>query len=220
VKSRRRTSPASLPRVTFETLAPVLGALGIGVALAGAPGPVQAILLTESIRGGMRRGIRALLGAFSTWASLLLAVALGVSLAPPEGLVFRALRLAGGLLLIWLALDGLRADATRETNDRGGLSPFVRGSLAVALNPGAWLFLGAVASPIFASASTLGGTPNAVLAALAMMAGTVSGDLAVVLIGAFGMRRIGEDRATFVRRLLAVLLGMLGVWLLVDAFFG
>jgi threonine/homoserine/homoserine lactone efflux protein len=203
----------------LETLGPVAAALGIGIALAGAPGPVQAILLTESVRG-VGRGMQALLGAFATWAALLLAVALGVSLAPPEGAVVRVLRLAGGLLLIWLAVDGFRADSTSKTDARRGLPPLVRGSLAVSLNPGAYLFLGAVASPVFATASSLGGTPNAVLAAAAMSAGTVSGDLAVVLLGAFGMRRIGDERATLVRRVLAVLLGLLGLWLVISAGIG
>ena len=206
--------------MTWEALGPVAGALGIGIALAGAPGPVQAILLTESVRGGVARGMHAMLGAFSTWGTLLLGVALGISLAPPEGVVFRILRLAGGFLLLWLAVDGFRADQTTETDARHGVPPFVRGSLAVLLNPGAWLFLGAVASPVFANAASLGGTPNAVLAAAAMSAGTVAGDLAVVLLGAFGMRRIGEARATLVRRVLAVLLGLLGVWLLVGAALG
>ena len=73
--------------MTLEVLGPVLGALGIGVALAGAPGPVQAILLTESVRR-LPRGIRALLGAASTWLTLLLLVALGVSIVAPEGAVF------------------------------------------------------------------------------------------------------------------------------------
>jgi threonine/homoserine/homoserine lactone efflux protein len=207
--------------MTFESLAPVLGALGIGLALAGAPGPVQAILLAESVRGGLPRGIRALLGAFSVWATLLLAVALGISLAPPEGVILRILRLAGGALLIWLAVDGFRAEPASEgTDQRRGLPPFARGSLGVLLNPGAWLFLGAVASPVFANASLLGGTANALLAAAAMMLGTVAGDLAVVLLGAYGMQRVAGDRALLVRRVLAVLLGILGVWLLVGALIG
>jgi threonine/homoserine/homoserine lactone efflux protein len=96
----------------------------------------------------------------------------------------------------------------------------VRASLAVALNPGAWLFLGAVASPVFANASALGGTANALLAAFAMMLGTVAGDLAVVLLGAYGMRRIGDDRALIVRRVLAVVLGVLGAWLIVSGLLG
>jgi threonine/homoserine/homoserine lactone efflux protein len=214
--------------MTVEGLAPILGALGIGLALAGAPGPVQAILLTESVRGGVPRGMQALLGAFTTWASLLLAVALGVSLAPPEGVIFRVLRAAGGALLIWLAMDALRstedpadrAGPGADPDQRRGLPPFARGSLAVLLNPGAWLFLGAVASPVFANAAAAGGTATAIGAAVAMMAGTVSGDLAVVLLGAYGIRRAGEGRARLVRRGLAVLLGALGVWLLVGAFLG
>jgi threonine/homoserine/homoserine lactone efflux protein len=207
--------------VTLEALTPVLGALGIGVALAGAPGPVQAILLAESVCGGVRRGMQALAGAFATWATLLLAVALGVSLAPPEGVIFRILRLAGGALLIWLAVDAFRADDAPDTTDRRrSLPPVARGSLAVLLNPGAWLFLGAVASPVFASASALGGLANGLLAALAMMAGTVAGDLGVVLLGAYGIRRVEEHRALLVRRLLAVLLGALGGWLLIGAVLG
>jgi len=205
--------------VTLETLGPVIGALGIGIALAGAPGPVQAILLTESMHG-LPRGIRALLGAASTWLTLLLLVALGVSIVAPEGAGFRLLRLAGGLLLVWLAIDGFRAEASAETDARGGLPPFVRGSLAVGLNPGAYLFLAAVAAPVFASASSLGGTANGVLAAAAMSAGTVAGDIGVVLIGAFGMRRMGQERAAVVRRVLAVVLGVLGIWLLIGAALG
>jgi threonine/homoserine/homoserine lactone efflux protein len=207
--------------VTLEALAPVMGALGIGVALAGAPGPVQAILLAESVRGGVGRGLQALLGAFATWATLLLAVALGVSLAPPEGVIFRILRLAGGALLIWLAVDGFRVEgATGGSDQRRALPPVARGSLAVLLNPGAWLFLGAVASPVFASASAVGGLANGLLAAAAMMAGTVAGDLGVVLLGAYGMRRVGDDRAVIIRRLLALLLGALGAWLLIGAILG
>jgi threonine/homoserine/homoserine lactone efflux protein len=38
---------------------PALTALGIGIALAAAPGPVQAVLLAESARGGVARGLRA-----------------------------------------------------------------------------------------------------------------------------------------------------------------
>jgi threonine/homoserine/homoserine lactone efflux protein len=201
-------------------LGPVVGSLGIGLALAGAPGPVHAILLSESVRGGLARGLRALLGAFATWATLLVAVALGVSLAAPEGMTFRLLQLVGGALLIWLAIDGYRAEPTAATDVRGSLPPMVRGSLAVALNPGAWLFLGAVASPVFANASALGGTANALLAAFAMMLGTVAGDLAVVLLGAYGMRRIGDDRALIVRRVLAVVLGVLGAWLIVSGLLG
>jgi threonine/homoserine/homoserine lactone efflux protein len=203
-----------------DAVGPVAGALGIGLALAGAPGPVQAILLTESVRGGFGRGLRAMLGAAATWATLLIVTALGVSLFAPEGLTFRLLQLAGGILLIFLAVDGFRAAPTTTTEARGGLPPMLRGSLAVALNPGAYLFLAAVAAPLFNGAADSGGTALALTAAIALIIGTAAGDLAVVVLGAFGMRRVGDDRALFVRRALAVLLGLLGVWLIVSALLG
>jgi threonine/homoserine/homoserine lactone efflux protein len=130
----------------------VLTALGIGIALAGAPGPVQAVLLAEAVRGGVGRGLRALVGASLTFGLLLLCVALGVSVVIPDGPVLSALRVAGGGLLIWLAVEALRFGGHAAPTRRSGttLPAAARGSLAVLLNPGAWLFLGAVASPALA----------------------------------------------------------------------
>ena len=201
------------------SLGPVAAALGIGLALAGAPGPVQAILLTESVRS-LGRGVGAMFGAAATWATLLLITALGVSLFAPEGLTFRLLQLAGGVLLIFLAWDGFRAAPTTTTEARGGLPPMLRGSMAVALNPGAYLFLGAVASPLFADAADAGGTATALATAVALVAGTAAGDVAVVLLGAFGVRRLSDERLLWVRRGLAVLLAVLGAWLIVTALIG
>ena len=46
-----------------RSLSHVAAGFGIGVALAGAPGPVQAILLGEAVRGGLVRGFRTMVGA-------------------------------------------------------------------------------------------------------------------------------------------------------------
>jgi homoserine/homoserine lactone efflux protein len=197
---------------------PILAGLGLGVALAGAPGPVQAVLLAESVRGGPARGFRAMAGANVTFAALLVALALGLSLAPPSGPVLRVLMIAGGALLIWLAIDGLRSSDDLETAspDRRAVPPVVRGALAVLINPGAWLFLGTAATSLFASATEAGGRGAALLAAAALVLGLALGDGAVVLLGGFGLRRAGDRVATWVRRILAVVLAGLGVWLLIQ----
>jgi threonine/homoserine/homoserine lactone efflux protein len=198
-------------------ISPALAGLSLGIALASAPGPVQAVLLGEAVRGGVGRGIRALAGASLTFGSLLVALALGVSLAPPSGTVLRLLKVVGGGLLLWLAVEGFRsASRIEERSDaRRGLPPSVRGSLAVLLNPGAWLFLGAVASPLFAEAALRGGRTSSLLAALALMGGLALGDGAVVLLG-IGLRRAGTRVGMWVRRVLAVVLGAVGLWLLID----
>lgn len=197
----------------------VLAAFGIGIALAGAPGPVQAVLVTEAMAGGVGRGFRALAGASLTFGTLLVAAALGWGLATPDPLIVRLLKVAGGLLLVWLAFDAIRSAAYIVATDgdrRRGLPPIVRGSLAVALNPGAWLFTAAVASPLIAAAASDGGTPSALFSAAALLAGAALGDAAIVLLGGLGVRRAGPRAGEWIRRGLAAILGLLGIGLLVG----
>jgi threonine/homoserine/homoserine lactone efflux protein len=197
-----------------------LAGLGVGVALAGAPGPVQAVLMAESVRGGVARGLRALAGVHLTFGLLLACLALGLSLAPPSGLALRVLKVTGGALLLWLALDGFRSgyevDRSAADRRRRALPPSVRGSLAIVLNPGGWLFLGAVASPLLAAATQRGGTGGALLVAVAMVAGAAIGDGGVVLLGGVGVRRGGDRLGRWAGRVLAALLAALGVWLVIS----
>src|SRR5437867_12739012 len=102
---------------------PALTALGIGVALAGAPGPVQAVLLAESTRGGVPRGLRALAGVHGTFALLMASLALGLWVAVPSGVVLRSLDVAGGALLVWLAVDGSRCGRQCAPAHTGRRSP-------------------------------------------------------------------------------------------------
>lgn len=193
--------------------------LGIGLALASAPGPVQAVLMTEAVRGGVARGFRAMAGASLTFGSLLMGLALGLSVAPPSGVALRILEVAGGALLVWLAVDGIRSghDVAAASAQRRSLPPAVRGALAILLNPGGWVFLGTVASSLLSGATRQGGTGSAVLVALALMVGLAIGDGTVVVLGGIGVRRAGERVMLMVRRILATLLAGLGVWLVVNA---
>jgi len=203
----------------IESIAPALAGLGIGLALAGAPGPVQAVLLAESHRGGMARGFRAMAGALLTFSLLLTGVALGLSVRPPGGPMLRVLQGAGGAFLLWLALDGFRAQGPAEgaPADQGSSPPAIRGALAVLLNPGAWLFLGTVASSLLSSAGRDGRLGGSLLAALGLLTGCAIGDGAVVVLGGVGLRRVDARVGTWVRRALAALLAGLGLWLVVAA---
>jgi threonine/homoserine/homoserine lactone efflux protein len=199
----------------------LLAGLGIGIALAGAPGPVQAVILAEAARGGPSRGLRAVAGASLTFGTLLIALALGLSALAVEGPALDALQIVGGAFLIWLAVDGVRDGVSSESIERRSLPPAARGSLAVLLNPGAWLFLGAVASPRFSGSAALGGgTIAALVAAVALMAGAAAGDAALAVLGGIGLQRAPARVGEVVQRGLAVVLGLLGAWLLVTGTLG
>jgi threonine/homoserine/homoserine lactone efflux protein len=198
--------------------APIAAGFSLGIALASAPGPVQAVLLGEAIKGGVARGLRAQTGAVLTFGVMLLGLALGLSVAPPTETVLRVLKIVGGLLLLWLAWEGFRtrAEPLEVSTERRQLPPLARGSLAIILNPGAWLFLAAVASPLLATATQDGGRSSAMLAAGALLLGTAIGDVAVVLLGGMGIRRASERVRLWVRTGLSVVLAGLGVWLIVQ----
>jgi threonine/homoserine/homoserine lactone efflux protein len=199
----------------------VAAAFGIGVALAAAPGPVQAVVLSESVGGGVGRGLRAVAGVHVTFGALLAALALGLSVASPHGVALRSLQVAGGLLLVWLASDAFRSASETEgiPEGRGGLPPAIRGMLAILLNPGGWLFLGAVAAPLLATAAQRFGTGSAMLAALALVIGAAIGDVALAIVGGMGLRRAGAGIKRIVRLALAAILAALGIWLLVRGAF-
>ena len=74
-----------------SALTSVLAGLGVGLALAGSPGPVQAILLVESVRGGASRGFKAQAGANLTFAVLLIALAFGLAAVAPGVFLLRIL---------------------------------------------------------------------------------------------------------------------------------
>jgi threonine/homoserine/homoserine lactone efflux protein len=202
-------------------VAPIVTGLGLGLALAGAPGPVQAILLAEALRGGVRRGLSAMAGANLMLGALLLALAFGVSIAVPGDPLLRVLKVVGGAFIIFLGVDGYRSasqPAAAESDGNRSLPPVARGALAVILNPPAWLFLATVASSLMVSATRVGGTGTAVMAALALLAGVAAGDGTLVLASGLGLRRARPDVGRTLRRVLAVVLAVLGASLLLSAF--
>lgn len=203
------------------TLSPVIAGFGVGAALASTPGPVQAVLLTESVRGGIARGFRALAGASTVFGSLLICLALGLSLMAPRGTALAALQVAGGALLLGLSADAFRqlrelAGAGATAAGRLAVPPYARGALAVVLNPGGWLFLAAVASPLLASAGQHAGTAAALAVAATMTAGVAAGDAATVLVGGMVLRRARSRAGWWLRCALAALLAGFGGWLLVT----
>ncbi len=211
----------TLKTALMVTVSPLLTGLGLGLALASAPGPVQAVLVAEAMRGGVYRGLRALAGANLTFGLLLVGLALGLSVLPPSQLVVRLLEVAGGAFLIWLAVDGLRSGhIVAGSNGRKALPAAARGALAVLLNPGSWLFLGAVASPLFAGPARIEGPQRGLEVAAVMVCGLAVGDGAVVLLGGLGLHRAGARVRRWVLRGLAAVLAGIGILLLIRGVIG
>lgn len=198
-----------------------LSAFGLGVALGTSPGPVQLLLFSEASRGGIGRGLRAMAGANATFGLMILLLAAGLSSLEPGETFLRVVRVVGGAFLVFLAIDALRESRRPEVTDapRPGLHPTLRGILAVLANPGVYVFLATTGTAVTANAADAGGQALALTTAVALLAGVSLMDSGMVLLGA-GAHRVSDRFLRILGDLLAVALGALGIWLVVQGLAG
>jgi threonine/homoserine/homoserine lactone efflux protein len=196
-------------------------AFGLGVALGTSPGPVQLLLFSEASRGGMTRGLRAMAGANATFGLMLVLLAAGLSSIEPGQTFLSVVRVIGGGFLVFLAVDALRENRRPREVDAapGGLHPAIRGVVAVLLNPGAYVFLATTGAAVVADAAHDGGRALAFVTVAALLAGVSLMDSSMVLLGT-GAHRVSERALRILGDVLAVALGALGVWLIVQGVFG
>jgi threonine/homoserine/homoserine lactone efflux protein len=194
----------------------VAPAFALGFALGAAPGPVQLLILSESARRGFPGGVRVMLGANLTMLAILVALALGLSAVEPSDAGLRALQVVGGVVLVWIAANEIRAlrgdvPATPAGSPSRRLGPTGLGIVAVLLNPGAWIFFATTATAVIADASSEGGRSAGLLTAVAMALGVSASDFTFTLLGSGGHRLFGERGLHRVRLALAALLGLIGM---------
>jgi threonine/homoserine/homoserine lactone efflux protein len=200
----------------------VVPAFALGAALGAAPGPVQLLILSETTRHGIGAGFRVMLGANGMLFVVLATLALGFSTVEPSPGVVRGLRVTGGVFLVVLAVNELRAlrqepDGDRPSDGRlASLGPTTRGVVLVLVNPGAWIFFATTASAVMADASADGGRDTALLAAVARTLGVSLTDFGSALVGTGTRAVLGERALAGVRTALSFLLLAIGVAFVVQ----
>jgi threonine/homoserine/homoserine lactone efflux protein len=198
-----------------------LSAFGLGVALGTSPGPVQLLLFSEASRGGIGRGLRAMAGANATFGTMLLLLAAGLSSLEPGQGFLRVVKVIGGAFLVFLAIDAVRENRRPQVAERSGpgLHPATRGVVAVFLNPGVYVFLATTGTAITASAADAGGRSLAIATSLSLLVGVSLMDSGMVLLGA-GAHRVSDRFLRILGDVLAIGLGALGAWLVVQGLIG
>ncbi len=124
----------------------------LGFSAAAQPGPFQAYLLAQSVRNGAARTMPVALVPLVSDPPVIAAV-LAVLAQVPAGLL-RALQVAGGAVVLWLAASTLRALRTPPSADAAAHAPrgFLRAALVNFTNPNAWIFWSLVGGPVLAAA--------------------------------------------------------------------
>lgn len=198
----------------------LLQGITLGFSAGVSPGPYQAYLIGQTTRLGWRRAMPAVLAPLLSDGPIIALVLLALSRLP-EGFL-RALQVAGGLFVLYLAWSAARAfragppsalqpqDGQRQSVLEAGLMNF--------LNPNPWIFWSVLAGPILVQGWQQG--PGY---AAAFLIGFYATMLAVsaVLVGVFGMaRRLGPRLNHILIGVSALALFGFGIYQLVTGLAG
>lgn len=118
----------------------------LGLSSGLAPGPLLALVASETLRHGVRAGVRVALAPLITDLPIILITILLLRPLADHALPLAAIHFAGGVYLAWLGVEGVRfrGEERVAVNSADGLR---RGVIANFLNPSPYLFWLAVGAP-------------------------------------------------------------------------
>ena len=128
------------------TLQQFIGFLVAALVITASPGPDNLMVLSVGISQGRRRGIAFGLGCAVGCLSHTFLAAVGVSaLIASSPVAFTALKVCGGLYLLWLGFNALRSKGGLKAGavageEKSSMRLFFRGVVANAINPKVVLF--------------------------------------------------------------------------------
>jgi threonine/homoserine/homoserine lactone efflux protein len=132
----------------------ILQGAALGLSAAATPGPLQTFLISETLRGGWRRGALVSLAPLASDPPIVLAILLLLNQLPAW--LLRGINLAGGAYVLYLAWGLWRDWQARAGKGLPDLeaSPgsFKKGVLMNVLSPGLYTFWSLLAGPILLQA--------------------------------------------------------------------
>ena len=126
----------------------LLLAYAMGFSVASMPGPILALITTETLRRGAWPGAQTALAPMCVDACVMLPLVMALQSAIPSGAGALLIGLAGSSFLFWLGLRSFRAGHAPYApgGHRGArrLPPFLKSVLTQLMNPYAYIFWGTV----------------------------------------------------------------------------
>jgi threonine/homoserine/homoserine lactone efflux protein len=176
----------------------LLAGLGLGLGSGVAPGPLLALVVAATLRGGFPAGVRVALAPLLTDLPIIVLSLTVLSRFPPLGLAVMAI--VGGLVVCWFGVESLRearaADPVHDAAGAPAMSPGRarrQGALANLTSPAPWLFWLSAGGAVLVSSYR--GSPWAAVAFLAGFYVALVGTKAAVAWGvAAGRHRLTPSR--------------------------
>ena len=130
-------------------LAELIKAATIGFSASVTPGPLQAFFLSSTIKGGWKKALPGAFAPLLTDGPVILLVLLVLNNLP--GGFIRFLQIGGGLFMLYLAWESLKAfrkfEEIEETPSENGWRTLFKATMMNMLAPGPWLFWSLINGP-------------------------------------------------------------------------
>ncbi len=124
----------------------------LGLAAGFSPGPLTVLVISETLRHGLRSGLQVAIAPVLTDIPIILLTMLILEKALNYPVVFSAISLAGGAFLLWLGYVSLRTQGM-EIQTGAQESGSIRKGIAInLLNPNPYVFWISVGTPTILSA--------------------------------------------------------------------
>ncbi len=118
----------------------------MGLAAGLSPGPLLAFLVSQTVRYGVKEGLRVAIAPVLTDAPIVAGTLFALSRLTASGSLLGVISLIGGGYVAWLGIESLRAGAS--VTETSAAPHSIRKAMAInLLNPHVYLFWGAVGAP-------------------------------------------------------------------------
>ncbi|HJN31548.1 MAG: LysE family transporter [Candidatus Poseidoniia archaeon] len=116
------------------------------------PGPLQTLVITETLKRDWKAGLKVTLAPLVTDGPIILLCALVVSSLSNYGQFFAFISFAGAIFLLYMAYETFIIDEVQIDEGNSGNSPFYKGIITNLLNPNPYVYWTLIGSPFLIKA--------------------------------------------------------------------
>lgn len=199
---------------------PLATGILFGLSAGLAPGPLLALVITQTLRHGPGQGVRVALAPLITDVPIIVVSVLLVGVAVGSSGPLAVVSLLGAAFVAWLAWETWTAEPPGDTVP-GATDPaprsWTRGAAVNALSPHPWLFWIAVGAPTLIAAYATGGLPAAAAFIVGFYASLIGSKVGIAIIAGRARGHVAGRGYRATMRILAALLVLFAAGLVREA---